>query len=323
MADLLNQANHKYSNWKIVILAILEIGSAFLLGFYGQQTLLNFNYQNLLFFLADFVFFLIISFFVVILAKEFIWPSIIFFLASGTASLVFYEKFSSILLVAALAMWLFLLWGRNRIRAELKDSLKIKFFRLAKVFFSKAVFGIAVFLTLIVYLTIATENFPVSFPYFQLLLQPSEKTLAFFIPDFNLQKPLQIILNQLAENQLTKAVPNFENLPLVSRNLLIKEFVQEGFLKTIEQFAGPGIDLQQPAVQTIFNVLQTKFGQLSDKNQTAVIVGVFIFFFLLLKTILLPLKWLASLIGFFIYLLLLAFDFIDVSLEASSKEIIT
>lgn len=324
MSDLLNQQNKNRGGIKIFVLAVLEIGSAFGFGFFSQQLLFSPNLQNLSFFLISLTLFLISGFFIALLIKETFWSSLIFFLASGTALSVFYRNFSANLIIVGLViMWLFLLWGRNRTRAELNDSAKVRFFRLTKIFLSKTVFGTAVFLAFTVYLTTTSKDFPVSFPYFQLLLRPGEKTLALFMPDFNLQNPLQIALTQLAETQLAKTVPDFDELPPLNKNVLIKEIVQEGFLKPIEVFAGASVDPTEPTDKTIFNILQTKFGQLNDKTKTAVTVGIFVFFFLLLKTCLLPLKWLSALIGYFIYLLLLAFNFIDVSLEAGSKEVIT
>jgi hypothetical protein len=299
MADLLvkEKENDIYqSPVKVVFLLVFEVGSAFLMSFYFRQTIVDFSIQKLVFFLIGLSLFLIFSFFTSLLVEGFIWSSLGVGLSIAASFAVFYDYFSSILVFFGLIIFLIFLWAVSELRSAAADSLKIRFFHLAKVFLAKAVLAVALALTIFCYFLLPFDGFPLSFKNFQFLLKSNEKLVAVFIPNFSFEKTLKEILS--------------EKLPAEIKGTGLEEII----------FLGFKINAADPVDKIIFDSLKTKFVQMNERTQKIIIISLFVCLFLIIQFLFIVLRWIFPIILFLIYLFLSAVNFVAIKLESTSKE---
>lgn len=300
------------SSVKVVFLLIFEIGSVFLMSFYFRQLIADFTGWRLIFFLTGLSLFLIFSFFASLLVRSFVWSSLSMGLAVAASFAVFYDYFSPILIFSGLIIFLIFLWGIKELRSAAEGSLKISFFRLAKVFLIKAGLGLAAMLTIFCYFLTPAENFPLSFKTFQILVKSNEKLVAIFIPDFRFEKSVKDNFVGFIEKQLAAKIPGFELLPLAAKTAAINEVIKNFPVNTGE-----------PTDQSFFNFLQTKFNQTSKSVQKLIVIGLFICLFLIIQFLFIVLKWFFPIILFLIYLFLSAVNFINIRIESRDKEVVS
>lgn len=313
MADLLakEKENDIYqSPLKVVPLLVLEVVAAFSMSFYFRQLIIDFTTPKLVLFLTGLSSFLIFSFFSSLLVRGFFWSALGAGLAVAASLAVFYDYFSPTLIISGLIIFLIFLWAIRELRLAVDDSLKIRFFHLAKVFLARATLGLAVALAIFGYFLLpAADGFPLSFKNFQFLLKPNEKLVAIFIPNFRFEKPLKEIL--------------LEKLPAEVKGTAIEGMVQEEFLAGWEKFLGFKINPADSVDKVFFNSLKTKFDQMSEGTKRLTVIGVFISLFFLIELVFIPLKWVFPLILFLIYTFLSAINFVTIRLESRSKEFIS
>lgn len=326
MADLIaNKENDFYqSSVKVISLLFLEIVSAFLMIFYLRQVIVAFNGQNLMLFLAGFGLFIIFSFLSALFINGMLWSSLAAGLSVVASLAVFYDYFSITLIISGLFVFLIFIWAIHSLRSELDNSLKIRFSRLVKIFLAKTTLGLAILITLFYYSLASTQGgFLVSFDNFKFLaLNPNEKIIGIFIPDFSFQKPLQTVLVGVFEKQLADKIPGFESLPASAKETILKAAVQQQFLDGLEKFFGSKINANDPIDKIIYNVLTIKFNQLSETFKYWITIGIFIILFLIIQFVFIPVKWILVVVLSSVYLLLLALHFARVKIEPRSKEIL-
>jgi len=314
MADLLAKENQNelyQPPFKVILLLVLEISSAFLMSFYFRQLITDSSGLKLILFLVGLVLFLVFSFFTSLLIKSFIWPSLGLLLATVASLVVFYDYFSQLFIVAALFIFLIFLWAARALRRAAEDSLKIRFFQLAKTFLVKADWGLILMLTLFCYFLLPANGLPLSFKNFQLLVNPSEKLVAIFIPGFQFEKSFQDNLSGLLEKQLAVQVPGFEKLPAATKTAALEQ--------TFKDFP---FDVQSPADQSIFDFLKNKFSQMDTSTQNWIIIGFFIILLLVVKFLFIFWQWILPPIIFMVYLFLSAINFVSIELESRDKEVV-
>lgn len=325
MTDLISKENGIYqSPFKVVPLLVLEIGSAFLMSFYFRQFLAGSSVSGLIWFLVGLCLFIIFSFLSALFISGLIWSSLAAGLSVIASLAVFYDHFSTVLVVSNIFIFLIFVWGIYKLRSELEDTMKIKISRLVKVFLPKITLGLAIMISLFSYFLLPAGNgFPVSSENFQsFVLKPNEGLISIFVPNFKFQMPIQTVLAGLLEPQLAKEVPNYKNLPAAAKEIILESAIRQQFLDRLEKSLGTKIDAKEPVGQAIYDSLATKFGQLDDAVKNWITIGIFVILFFTIQFIFIPIRWLLSLLLFPIYLLLLAVNFANIRLESRSKEVL-
>jgi len=340
MADLISKKNGIYqSPFKVVPFLVLEIGSAFLMSFYLRQLLTNAGSSGLpaqaglpagqaggglIWFLVGLGLFIIFSFLSALFINGLLWSSLAAGLSVIASLAVFYDYFSTVLIVFSIFIFLIFVWGISKLRSELEDTLKIKFFRLVKVFLSKIVLGLAIMISLFGYFLLPTGGgFPVSLENFQsFVLKPNEGLIGIFVPNFKFQTSIQTVLAGLLEPQLAKQVPNYKNLPASAKEIILESAIRQQLLDGLEKALGTKIDSQEPVGKVIYDSLAIKFSQLDETAKNWITIGIFVLLFFTIQFIFIPIKWLLSFLLFLIYLFLLAINFVSIRLESRSKEVL-
>lgn len=335
MADLLSK--EKEDNFyqppvKVIPLLFFEIGFAFLMSFGFRQLISNTSLSagGLFWFLIGLGLFTVFSFLTALLVNGFQWSGLAAGLSVLASLAVFYDYFSTTLIIFGILVFLILIWGISRLRSELTDSLKIRFFRLTQVFLPKIALGVAILLSLFSYLLFSSQassagpgqgGFPISFKNFHFLLKPNEKLVGIFIPDFSFQKPFQIILAGLLKRQLAAKVPSFESLSASAKETMVESVIDEE-LAGLKKFLGAEINARDSVDKVIYDSLVKKFSQLDERVKKWIIIGIFFVLFLTIRALFIPVNWLLAIFLFLIYLFLLALNFASVKMEPRSKEII-
>ncbi len=338
MTDFLSKKNGIYqSPFKVIPLLIFEISSAFLMSFYFRQLLSGSSDLiaqtglpagqvggGLIWFLVGLGLFVIFSFLSALFINGLPWSSLAAGLSVIASLAVFYDYFSTVLIVFGIFIFLIFVWAIRKLRLELEDTLKIRFFRLVKVFLSKVTLGLAIMISLFGYFLLpAGGGFPVSLENFQFfVLKPNEGLISIFVPNFKFQTPIQTVLAGLLEPQLAEKVPNYKNLPASAKEIILESAIRQQFLDGLEKSLGTKIDSQESVGQAIYDSLAIKFSQLDDAVKNWITIGIFVLLFFTIQFIFIPIKWLLSFLLFLIYLFLLAIKFVHIRLESRSKEVL-
>lgn len=332
MADLLSKKNENdfhQSPVKIIPFLVLEVGCAFLMSFYFRQLIsqligsIDSPADELFWFLIGLGLFIVFSFLNAFFVSGFLGLGLTTALSVLAGLVVFYDYFSTTLLVFGILVFLIFIWGIRGLRSELESCLKIKFFRLAKAFLPKFGLGVAILIAFFGYLLFSSrDGFPVSFENFQFLLKLNEKPIGVLIKNFSFQKPLQVVLVDLLGQQSAAKIPNFEKLS-ASAQKIITESVVEQELISLNKFLGLKINAQDSVDKVVYDSLITKFNQFDEKAKKWIIIGMFVVLFLIIRALFIPVNWLLSIFAFLIYLFLLALDFVSIKAESRSKEVIS
>ncbi|MEK7555371.1 MAG: hypothetical protein AAB516_00945, partial [Patescibacteria group bacterium] len=146
-----NEAEVDRSMVKIGALAAVGVISFFLFGFFLKLFILEKAGDSFIFLAVAAIVFLIIFFFQIFFIKTSQWINLIISLESLGLAVGFYDKISSTLLLAVLAVFLILLWANYSGRREFQNTLKIRFFQISRIVFPKAIMGLALFASVAYY----------------------------------------------------------------------------------------------------------------------------------------------------------------------------
>lgn len=323
MADLIAKENDlDQSPFKVIPLLLLEVVFVFLMSFYFRQ--LFTHGVGLGWFLAGFFLFIIFSFLSALFLNRMTWSSLAAGLSVAASFLVFYDHFSTILVLSVLFIFLIFIWGIRNLRLESENTLKINFFRLTKAFLTKISLGLAIMLCVFGYFLLPKGNgFFISFENFQsYVLKPNEFIVGIFIPNFKFEMPIQAALANLLEPQIAKQIPSYEALPEAQRKAILDLAIRTQFLDGLEKNLGTKIDSRESVGLMIYDFLVTKFSQLNGSVKNLIMLGIFVILFFIIQTIFVPVKWLLSFILFLVYMFLLATNFASIRLETRSKEVL-
>jgi len=324
MTDLISKEKENdfyQSPFKVIPLLVLEVVSAFLMSFYFRQLLVH--GAGLVWLLTGFCLFVIFSFLSALFLNRIFWPSLAAGLSVIFSLAVFYDYFSTVLIVSGIFIFLIFVWGIRKLSLEMENTLKIDFFRLVKIFLSKIALGLVIMTCVFGYFLLpAGKGFLISFENFQsFVLKPNEGLLGLFIPNFSFQKSVQSVLGDLVEQKL-QANPDFDKLPAAAKEIFVESTIQTQFLDGLEKSLGTKISSQDSISKVIYDFLVTKFSQLNESVKNLITIGFFVILFFIIQTIFVPVKWLLSFVLFLIYMSLLAINFASIRLESRSKEVL-
>lgn len=311
---------------KIVVLAIIGAAFSFFFGYFLKIFLLEGQFNSLLFcFLAGLgflVFFILDVFFI----KTAWLANLIIFLNVAAFSAPFYDRLSQIFGIGALISFLFLIWGGYSGRRELENTLRIKFWRISRKAFPKAMIALALFVA-VVYAEVSNfeigeKEFFISKTTFEKIISPAANLgiIQKFLPGFDLSLPIEKLIENLAVNQAEKN-SQFNLLPETAKNQLINQSVAD-LEKEISNFIGGPLNPQATTSDALYDIIVSKFSGLPANVKSAVPMIMAALIFLIIVSLSYFIRLIVTVLAFLIYEICLALGFSVIMMEGRSKEII-
>ncbi len=327
-SGLLNKATNEVeidkSISKIIVLAAVGVIFSFFFGYFLKLFIIENRWDFFLICLSAALGFLTIFLLDVFFIKDFWRSALIIFLESLAFLSVFYDWLSPKIIGAAFLSFLILLWGNYAGKEELKNMLKIKFWRVGKKVLPKAITGLALFSSVasIMVISLGNEKFFISPQTFEKLISPvlEMKIIQNFFPGIDLSLPIGDLITNLTSIQVEEN-PQSKLLSPASKQQLINQSANE-MEKKISDFVGGPINPKSNTSEVIYESMVNRFVQLPDEVKAIIPIGVAAIIFLTILGFILPIRWLASFLAFLIYEICLALGFSSLVLESKSREII-
>ncbi|MBI2037270.1 MAG: hypothetical protein HYT14_02825 [Candidatus Liptonbacteria bacterium] len=212
-----------------------------------------------------------------------------------------------------------IIWGNFTGNRELKDRIKIRFFRISRLTLGKAATGLSLFLALY-YLGTQGGSIAVSQPLFERLVLPGASITERFFPGVSLSGTFRTAVTELAMSQ-AKAIPGFEILPPAAQRELLNRAAAEVEVQATRLL---GITVRPDArvVDLLYESFQAKFAGLGESGKQLALLGIGAVMFFAIRGLGILFVWAAIAVGFVIYEILIALGFATIVLEGGSREII-
>jgi len=310
---------------KIAVLAVFSVVSLSAFGYFfklffqgGKENFLLISGLSAIVFL---IFFTLQTLFI----KSLKINSLIIFLSCVGLAAIFYDIANFAILTGIVLVFLALFFGNINGVRELRNSLKINFWKINKTVLPKAVAAIFLFISIIyIYGNSAVNGeFFISQRNFEkIVLSPSIIIAQRFYPEIN----TSLTINELAVNLAKKQIEESSELnvlPSTVKKTMVNQAAAElekqigGFLN-IPESAGKKSTISE----TLYETLKNKFNAFPENIKSLILIGVVLAIFLTLEVLALPIRLIISSLTFIVYEILLAFGFANVELEGRSKEII-
>lgn len=325
-SKVVSEDDFDYSLIKVFSFLALNFITLFL-GFYCFKIFLeelNVYYFRLSFILFSLFFiFSLLDVLLIKSVKKIFWFS--FFSAIFSMG-VFLENFQNILFVGGFIFFIFLFFSFKLGNEFLKNSLRIKFFELADLFFKKLFFGFLLFLFLIFFVY-----------YFNLNnFQFNEEINNFFIKKIiNLIKPilpiyfntdnenvlLKDLFRNLALKEINKSIPDFKDyLPQIKEKILTEAIKK--YQSNLEEKFKIKLDLDKGLKDNIENNILVYLRKLDAKSRFYFALGFVFILYGIFNIIFKFLAYFYAFLTFLIYKFLIVIGFIHVSLETRSREFV-
>lgn len=225
---------------------------------------------------------------------------------------IFESGFSSYMLIGAISLFVLLLMAEMSARSQVKNSLRIKFFKVAKVSLSKSIPALLVFISLI-YLFVAGKDLAAKNSGF---IADSIITPIFsaFIPGLSADSSFRDIIEKTAELRLGRDA--YESLPSYVKDESVKQ--TQTF---IEKYTGQ-INIDAPFSDVVFEFFTERLSgaDLLTKLYVAITLVTLIWFIVRTATIILYIP--IAILSFLVYELLIVTNFIVIQYESRSREIV-
>jgi hypothetical protein len=327
------------SLWKIAVIGILGAAFSFFSVFYTNLFLSSGDTSYLGVAAAwSFVFFI-----VVLLAACFVkTPAVLRGMAFiwGVIPVGFLLQYlfpdTSWPLVAGFAGFaIFLMGAVGRGAKILENSVKVRFFDVAKETLPRAVTGLLILVSILIYMNAfewGTFSPVIGRGLVSQALIVSEPALHIWFPEASFKDSVGVFFKTVAEEQLRSVRPNiidrsaagfqtsFTDLPVQERTLMIQE-VADQYRVGLEKLAGP-IDASSPMTEAVYQGLVAYVNKLSGDVKLWGGVALTVVFFGMLKTIAALLYWLIEGVAFLLFKFLLMTNFAHVAVESRSREFI-
>lgn len=310
---------------KIAILATVGIALTFFFGYYLKVFFIVGDWSELVIVSLAAICFLIIFLLDVFFIKSLEWAALIIFLEFGAMLTGFYSRLSKGLIVGALLAALILFLAHFSGQSEMKNLLKIKFWRIGKIVVPKALTAIALFASIAYYANlrekiVGGEDFFISGSGFEKIIAPGAPLLKKIVPEFDMSLGAGEVINKLAKAQIEEN-PQAQILPEDIKKQLVVDTARD-LEKKISDFLGTPLDPKAKVSDTLYGAMIKKVSGLSEESRGIFQIGLAALIFLTIIGLVLPIRWLVSSIAFLVYESLIALGFAVVSLEGRSKEII-
>ena len=313
------------STLKIAVLAVFSVVSLSAFGYFFKLFFQS-GKENLLLISGLFaVIFLIFFTLQTLFIKSLKISSLVIFLSCVGLAAVFYDIANSAILIGVALVFLALFSGNINGVRELKNSLKISFWKINKTVLPKAVAAIFLFISIVyIYGSSGTsEEFFISQQNFEkIILSPSIIVAQKFYPEIDPSLTINELAVNLAKKQIEES-PKLNILPSTVKKIMINQAAGElesqiGEFLSIPESAGKKSTISE----TIYETLKNKFNAFPKNLKSLILIGIVLTIFLTLGVLALPIRIIISFLAFIVYEILLALGFANVELEGRSKEII-
>lgn len=246
-------------------------------------------------------------------------------------------------LAAFLIAFLLLLLGNHKIKGEVKNLVKIKWWRIGKSGLRYFFWAMIIIMSVSIYFSPQTKlEVLINESHFNKILDSSRPIIKFFIPDFNWNSTVDGFIKK----QIEKNIPAS---PSLSREDYLKKLAEMGvpleyaYVKkngsTQLQLGAPDISAatkqykdslslklgfkitgSEKLNELAYKIIFSEYRKLSDKAKNYASIGLIIVIALTVKTLAIILEWLTLIFGFFVYELLISSGFFKIKTENVLKE---
>lgn len=329
-----NEAEVDRSIIKISSLAAVGIISFFLFGLFLKLFIIESAPNSFIFLIAAAVVFLIIFLLQIFFIKTLWRVNFIIFLEILGLTAGFYDKISSTLLIAVLAVFLILLWANYSGRREFHNMLRLRFFRISKIVFPKAIMGLAL-LASVVYYSLSglgayakepamgqAQEFFISQPVFEKIVAPSVGIInkLNILPDFSASSSIKDLAQGMAQEQINEN-PQLQILPQAMKEKLINKAVNE-IEAQISDLIGATVESESTIIETLYSAMVDKFNKMPQNIKSIILIGIAALVFLTIEGIAWPIRLVVAVLAWLVYEILLAAGFAVVTLEDKSREMV-
>lgn len=315
------------SNWKAGVLALCALASVFGFGYYLNLFFAaddGWNFLGISSALAlGFLSFFLLN--VILIRSE--WQrGFVSALSCAAFFAAFWKDWEVGFIGAWAAAFLILVYADRAGKLELENLLTIKFWRVGKRVLPKAVMALALLASASYYFNIqefnlrAPEKFFISEKSFEQIFFPAGTFVKKIIPQFDLDLTTDEILAKIAEDEVA-GNPLFKNLPKSAQKPLINQAVG-ALQKDVAGLIGVPLDTKVRVPETIYRVLVRKILDLPENVRSALPLGAALLVFLAILGFTWLIRWIATIIAFVIYEILLFFGFAEIGTEITNKEVV-
>lgn len=221
------------------------------------------------------------------------------------------QKFAGFNLLGAVILLIFLTIGFIGGRADINNSLKIKFWHTSRRTIPAAMTGLAILITFYVLQSFKLTEFSIPRGAFDLFLKSSEPIAAVLIPNFSLDAKVNDVLRSFVESRLPPGTP----APVISEAVA-------GLKTSIREATGINISGEERVGDALYDISIARLLDLPSAVKTLALISLGLLIFLFLKGLALILNWVIIILAFLIFQMLLALNFLHIGLESQNKEII-
>ncbi len=221
------------------------------------------------------------------------------------------QKFAALPIAAAAVLILFLTMGMLSGRAQLRNSLKIRFLRVSHRATAIALTGLSFFAVLYLLGVLDFTEPATAKNVLKFLLQGSEPIVSKFVPGFSLEAPVIEVVESFARSELPAGTP----ASLVDQ-------AADDLLKNLSNRFGIVIRGQDTVIDAIIAASLPKLTDLGPAYQTLTLAAIGLVFFGFFKFLAFFLNLIIIILSALIYKLLLVTGFMYITLENQSKEVI-
>ncbi|GEM_PF-4087709 len=305
------EAERDYSFLKLTIFSVIAIIAALFFGYTAQIFSVDSSSANSNFFSIATILWVLIVFLQCLFVSDTRIASSVFLLEVIALLVPFFGKITKPLLIGASLLYFFLLVGYFRGRAEIKNSLQIRFFRIGQRVVSAVMTGLAFIVALEIVSILITSGFSLPKQVFNILLFGSEPVVQRFIPGFGLDKSSDDVLRSFVASR----APTGASADVIAG--LTKEVKTQ-----LENVIGGPVLTSETVRDLLYRISVKNLNRLHGSFKEIVIALSGLLVFSLLKGILFFVGWFVVLLTFAAYQLLLAFNFVYIAYEPINKEVI-
>ncbi len=268
-------------------------------------------------------------FFLNVLFIKTVWIANLVILAESVALVGgVYSAFSPSSVLGGIITFFVLMSAAYSGREYFQNLLKIRFWQTAKGAVSRAIIGIAFFVSIVSYSNIEKimahqDQFFISASTFEQLLVKSTSAVKYAIPEMDFTKSVGEVITNIATQQVAEN-EEAQRLPQAAQKQLIAQTKEELHKKIAAYFAvaPEAINLRDVSSKALYDITAQKFNKLDAESKKQVAGAVAAIVFITAIGLILPLRLCATLLAVILYEILLGLNFAAVTLEGRSREII-
>ena len=248
-----------------------------------------------------------------------------------------YPSPSLALIGGGVIFFMFLGTAVARGKKTIDNSLKVNFFSVAKTVVPRAISGVLIFLSVIIYLNYfewGKFNEIIGKKLVSEILTASNPIVNLFFTGVSFDQSTHIFLKGIVQSQINQQPPqsdiisrsgnnfldDFKSLPSELKDKFINESVVN-LQKSIVGFVGP-FDVTKNAKEVAYDLIKGQIDKLSAQVKS--ILGLVVAFvaFLMLKSFAVLFYWLIEFLAFFVFKFLVAINFAHFGLQTRSREFV-